>query len=83
LSLAGGTRPDTAGKGGAVKVTFDEANDALYVRLDNTPTVESETIEPGVILDYDEREQVVGVEILGVINRIDRNELCSMHFEVA
>jgi uncharacterized protein YuzE len=66
-----------------VKVTFDEANDALYVRFDDTPIVESETIRPGVILDYDDKDQVVGVEILGVVNRIDRGELRSMHFEVA
>ena len=65
-----------------MKVTFDEASDALYVRLDDTPVMESETITPGVILDYDEKDQVVGVEILGVVNRIDPGELRSMHFEV-
>jgi len=66
-----------------VKVTFDEVSDALYVRLDDSPIVESETIRPGVILDYDEKDQVVGVEILSVVNRIERGELRSMHFEVA
>lgn len=66
-----------------MKVTFDEAGDALYVRFDDTPIVESETVRPGVILDYDVNDQVVGVEILGVIGRIDRDELRSMHFEVA
>ena len=65
-----------------MKVTFDEASDALYVRLDDTPVMESETIAPGVILDYDEKDQVVGVEILGVVNRIDPDELRSMRFEV-
>ena len=66
-----------------MKVTFDEVSDALYVRLDDSPIVESETIRPGVILDYDEKDQVVGVEILSVVNRIERGELRSMHFEVA
>jgi uncharacterized protein YuzE len=66
-----------------VKVTFNEESDALYVRLDQTPIVESEEIRPGVILDYDEKDQVVGVELLGVVERIDRTDLRSMHFEVA
>jgi uncharacterized protein YuzE len=60
----------TTGKGGAVKVTFDEAGRALYVRLDDAAIVESEAVRPGVILDYDENDKVVGVEILGVIDRI-------------
>jgi uncharacterized protein YuzE len=66
-----------------VKVTFDEENDALYFRLDDTPIVESEAIRPGLILDYDHEERVVGVEILGLVDRIDRAELRSMRFEVA
>jgi uncharacterized protein YuzE len=72
-----------AGKGGAVKVTFNEQDDALYVRLDQTAIVESEEVRPGVILDFDSNDQVVGVELLGVVDRIDRAELRSMHFEVA
>jgi uncharacterized protein YuzE len=57
--------------------------DALYVRLDETSVAESEAVRPGVILDFDERDRVVGIEILGVLNRIDRAQLRSMHFEVA
>ena len=66
-----------------MKVTFNEKDDALYVRLDQTPIVESEEVRPGVILDYDINEQVVGVELLGLAGRIDRAALRSMHFEVA
>ena len=66
-----------------MKVIFDEASDALYFRLDDTPIVESEAVQDGVVLDYDENDQVVGIEILGVVNRIDPVELRSMHFEVA
>ena len=65
-----------------MKVTFDEASDALYVRLDDTPVMESETVTHGIILDYDKNDQVVGVEILGVVDRIDPGELRSMRFDV-
>lgn len=53
------------------------------MRLDETSVAESEAVRPGVILDFDERDRVVGIEILGVLNRIDRAQLRSMHFEVA
>ncbi|MBN1631694.1 MAG: DUF2283 domain-containing protein [Thermoleophilia bacterium] len=66
-----------------MRVTFDEASDALYLRLDDTPIAESETVRPGVVLDYDAKDRVVGVEILGLIDRIDRGDLRSMHFELA
>jgi hypothetical protein len=36
-----------------------------------------------VVLDYHEKDQVVGVEILGVVRRIDRVDLRSMRYEVA
>jgi uncharacterized protein YuzE len=66
-----------------MRVIFDEQNDALYVRLDGTPIAESEAAQPGVILDFDALGRVVGIEILGVLDRIDRADLRSMHFEIA
>ena len=58
-------------------------SDALYFRLDDSRVVESEAVQDGVVLDYDANNQVVGIEILGVVNRIDPSDLRSMHFEVA
>jgi uncharacterized protein YuzE len=53
------------------------------MRLVETPVVESETVHPGVTLDYDENGRVVGVEIFGIVDRIDRSELRSIQLEVA
>jgi len=66
----------------AVKVSFDEQSDALYLRLDQGPVAESEEVHPGVVLDYDENDQVIGVEILGLATHIDRAQLRSIFFEV-
>ena len=44
-----------------MKVIVNEKDDALYLRLDKTPIVESEEIRPGVILDFDDKDQVVGL----------------------
>lgn len=49
--------------------------DMLYIRLTDTPDAESEEIAPGVVLDFDENNQVVGVEIEDAGKRIDLSRL--------
>ena len=46
-----------------MKLKLDEQSDALYLRLDDSRIVESEEVSPGVVLDFNEQKQVVGVEI--------------------
>ena len=48
-----------------MKLKVDHEADALYLRLDDSRIVESEEVSPGVVLDYNDQDQVVGVEILG------------------
>jgi uncharacterized protein YuzE len=43
--------------------------------------VDSEEVRPGVILDFNERGQVVGVELLGIHVQTTERELASLHFE--
>ncbi|MGH9898474.1 MAG: DUF2283 domain-containing protein [Pyrinomonadaceae bacterium] len=52
-----------------MKLKVDHEADALYLRLDDSPIVDSEEVSPGVVLDYNEQNQVVGVEILGLSKR--------------
>ncbi len=59
----------------------DHKNDALYFRLDESAIVDSEEISPGVILDYDVNNNVVGIEILGLSNRVAVEALKSLLFE--
>ena len=67
-----------------MRVHFDEQADALYMRLDDTVRiVDSEEVRPGVVLDFDEHDRVVGIEILGVKGRLPLASLKSMRFEVA
>jgi uncharacterized protein YuzE len=67
-----------------MKVHFDEKADALYLRFDESSKVtESEEVRPGVILDFDEKNQVIGIEILGLKGRIPVANLKKMNFEVA
>ena len=45
-----------------MKLKIDKQADALYLRLDDSKIIESEEIMPGIVLDYDENDQVVGIE---------------------
>jgi len=66
-----------------MKVHFDEKTDALYFRLDDSRIVDSEEVKPGIVLDYNDKNQVVGVEILDVKKRVPEASLKEMKFEVA
>ena len=67
-----------------MKVRFDEVADALYLKLDETAKViDSEEVEPGVILDFNKDKQVIGIEILNVKMRIPLATLKHMQFEIA
>jgi uncharacterized protein YuzE len=64
-----------------MKIKVDKENDALYFRLDENKIVESEEVRPGVILDFDENDRVVGVEFLGVSSRATNEELSNLLFQ--
>jgi uncharacterized protein YuzE len=64
-----------------MRIKVDKANDALYFRLDESPIVESEEVQPGIILDYNASGQAVGIEILGIKKRIPAEELQKLQFE--
>jgi uncharacterized protein YuzE len=66
-----------------MKVRFDEKADALYMRLDDSKILESEEVQPGVVLDFNDRNQVVGIEIRGIRDRVPLANLRQMQFEVA
>ena len=66
-----------------MKIKVDKEADALYFRLDDNKIFESEEVQPGVILDFDDKNQVVGFEILNVSKRTSPKDLSSMQFESA
>ena len=66
-----------------MKIKVDKDSDALYFRLDESKIVESEEVRPGVILDFDENDRVVGVEFLGISSRATNEELSNLEFRTA
>ena len=66
-----------------MKIKVDKESDALYFRLDESRIVESEEVRPGVILDFDKNDRVVGVEFLSISTRATEEELSTMQFQTA
>ena len=64
-----------------MKLSVNKEADALYLRLDDSPIVESEEVSPGVMLDYNESNQVVGVEMLNLSTRSSSLNLSALQFE--
>ena len=66
-----------------MRVRFDQEADALYVRLDRSKVVESEEIRPGVVIDLDERGEIIGFEMLQVSKRLPTGEFRHMEFDLS
>ena len=66
-----------------MKLKIDREADALYFRLDEAAILDSEEVQPGVILDFDKNHRVVGVEILGISSRVAVNDLRTLQFETS
>ncbi len=64
-----------------MKLHVDKEADALYLRLDASLITESEEVSPGVVLDYNESNEVVGVEILHLSQRTTEFDPSSLEFE--
>jgi uncharacterized protein YuzE len=66
-----------------MKLYVDKEADALYLRLDDSDIVDSREVSPGVVLDYNQSNEVVGVEMLRLSKRSARLNLSALQFETA
>ncbi len=54
-----------------MKVTYDPEVDVLRIVLSSRPVEESDEDKPGIILDYDQDGNIVGLEVLSASKRIE------------
>lgn len=45
-------------------IKFDKESDVIYIQFSENEVVESEEDKPGIILDYGEKGEIIGIEIL-------------------
>ena len=66
-----------------MKLRYDPQVDAAYITLDESPVVESEQVRPGIVLDLDSQNRVVGIEILNVRRTLPQADLNRLELELA
>ncbi len=64
-----------------MRLKIDKESDALYLRLDEAEIVDSEEVQPGVILDFNKDNRVVGIEILNLSTRVGKDKLNLVQLE--
>ena len=58
-----------------MKLEYHADTDSLYIDLSSRPSAESREISDGVVLDYDDAGNVVGIDIDRASQRLDLSEL--------
>lgn len=64
-----------------MKVIYDPEVDVLRILFSSAPIQESDEDKPGVILDYDDKGNVVGMEVLNASTRMENPR--SVEYEYA
>ena len=49
--------------------------DSLYINLSERPSVDSQEISEGILLDYDANGKLVGIDIDNASNKVDMEKL--------
>ncbi len=64
-----------------MRLKIDRESDALYLRINESEIAASEEVQPGVILDFDKDNRIVGVEILNLSSRVAKEKLTLVQLE--
>lgn len=60
-----------------MKIIYDPEVDVLRILFQDTPISESDEDESGIIFDFDQQGNVVGLEVLDASQRIDNPQAVS------
>lgn len=62
-----------------MKINYYPDTDSLYIDLSHKVSVESREVSDGVVLDYDEAGNLVGVDIDHASSKLDMREIVLGH----
>ena len=65
-----------------MKLTYFPETDSLYIDLSHKTSVKSEEISEGIILDYDSKNNLVGIDIDNASSKLDLSELITIKMPV-
>jgi uncharacterized protein YuzE len=55
-----------------MKIKYDKEADVLYIQLSSLTVAESDQEKPGIIIDFAQNNQIVGIEILNASANVDQ-----------
>jgi len=58
-----------------MKISYDKATDSLYIHLADRPSVDSDEVNDGVVLDFDNDGALVGIDVQHASQRADIRSL--------
>ena len=58
-----------------MKLNYYAATDSLYIDLSEQPSVESREISEGIVLDYDAKGNLVGIDIDNASRKVQLEQL--------
>ena len=64
-----------------MKLHVDKEADALYLLLDESAIIDSEEVSPGVVLNYNDANEVAGFELLQISKRSSTLNRSALQFE--
>lgn len=62
-----------------MKLSYDAKTDSLYIHLADRPSVDSDEVVAGVVLDYDASGALVGVDVQHASSKADISTLSIMN----
>ena len=65
-----------------MKLNYFPDTDSLYIDLAQRPSVESQEVSEGVVLDYDGEGNLVGIDIDHASRKLDLRELVTSRISV-
>lgn len=64
-----------------MKIEYSKEADAMYVYFKEDFVAKSKEIEDGVIVDFDEKGQLIGIEVLDVSQRYSLADIVNVNIE--
>ncbi|MGD0961423.1 MAG: DUF2283 domain-containing protein [Methylomonas sp.] len=62
-----------------MKLSYDKKTDSLYIHLSNTPSVDSDEVADGVVLDFDSDGVLVGIDVQHASQLTDIKSVSLLH----
>ena len=66
-----------------MKLHINQEADAFYLRFDDSTIIESEEVAPGIVLDYNESNQIAGIEMLHLSKRSPNLNLTTLELVIS